>query len=99
MITTTITLDGGGTITLSGQNAVLPFAVLTGGSLTLQSLAVADGVTSGDGGCLLNLGGTLTLNDVTVGPCSAAGNGGGICNGSGTLALHTVTVNDTHAGS
>lgn len=98
-ITTSITVDGGGTITLSGQNAVLPFTVLSGGSLTLHSLTVADGVSSGDGGCLLNLGGTLTLMDVTVDHCSAAVNGGGICNGSGTLALHTVTIDDTHAGS
>jgi hypothetical protein len=98
-ITTTVALDGGGTIVLSGQNAVLPFTVLSGGSLTLQSLTVADGVSSGDGGCLLNLGGTLTLMDTIVHHCTAAVNGGGICNGSGTLVLHTAIVGDTHAGS
>ena len=63
---TTITLDGGGLITLDGNDVVRHFYVDSGNNLTLKNITLSNGYddTFG-GGSILSLGG-LTLENVTI---------------------------------
>jgi len=87
------TIDGSGqTVTISGNHAVRVFTVNSGVTLNLNSLTVANGSTSGDGGGIYNLG-TLTVSNSTFSGNSASF-GGGVSN------LGTVTVsNSTFSGN
>lgn len=98
-ITGTVTLDGGRKITLSGGNALRPFAVEAGGHLTLTNVTLQNGGSTGDGGCVANAGGTLTLTDMIVQDCSATGDGGAVANAAGgTLGITIVTMRRNTAG-
>ena len=61
-ITTNITINGGNSITLSGNNASRVFYVNAGGTLTLNNLTVTKGYADGDGGAVYSLG-TLNINN------------------------------------
>ncbi|GIV69775.1 CSLREA domain-containing protein [Caldilinea sp.] len=76
-----LSIDGGGNITISGENSGRVFWVNSGGNLTLQNLTIANGVTGGDGGGVANFG-ALTVNTVTFSNNRAAG-GGGVANFNG----------------
>lgn len=85
-----LTIDGGSNITVSGGDAVRPFVVQAGASLTLQNLTVTAGdAGSGLGGAISN-DGTLTVNSSTISN-SRANEGGGIYNG-GILTVSNTTV-------
>lgn len=75
-------VDGGGGIVLSGGDLIRPLSVDAGVTLTLVDLAVRDGASPDDGGCLHNAG-TLTLVDVVVESCTAVRDGAGIFNDAG----------------
>jgi hypothetical protein len=84
-ITTNITIDGGNTVTLSGNNASRLFLV-SGGQLTLNYITLTKGNSGGDGfpthdgGAIYNLAGTLNINNSKFldNQATSAGNGGAI---------------------
>jgi hypothetical protein len=53
-ITVSTTIDGGGTITLDGQDGDRLFVVSNGAVLTLRNIVLAHGFSSGDGGAIHN---------------------------------------------
>jgi hypothetical protein len=80
----TITGPGLGKLAVSGGGASRVFQVDPGASAALSGLTITGGVTTGDGGGLLNQG-TVALAGVDV-VGNAAANGGGIAN-SGTAVI------------
>jgi hypothetical protein len=73
------TIDGGGLITLSGQNAERLFFVSSGASLTLRNIVLTNGFSGGDGGAIYNnLGGVLILEKTTIRNSTASLSGGAI---------------------
>ena len=60
-----LVIDGGGVITLSGQNSVRVLIVWTEAQVTLENITVADGFVSEEGGGIIN-GGTLTRRRTDV---------------------------------
>lgn len=92
---TAVTLDGGGLITLSGNNAVRVFEVERG-NLTLQNLTVADGnAGSGDGGGIWSESGTLTLSGVTLSNNRAQVGGALYLNLSTTTIQNSTIANNS----
>lgn len=104
-ITNNVVLDGSGfAATVSGGKAVQLFYVVSGASLTISNLTLANGsclVTNGpagttaDGGGIYNDGGMVTLVGCTLTNNAAQsaivgglGRGGAIFNNSGTLSLY-----------
>jgi len=104
-ITNNVILDGSGVAaTIGGGNAVRLFYVVSGASLTISNLTLANGnclVTTGpagstaDGGGIYNDGGMVTLVDCTLANNAAQsaivgglGRGGAIFNNGGTLSLY-----------
>ena len=63
---TTMSLDGGGLITLSGGDNVRIFAVEQGGTLTLTNLTLTGGNAGEEGGGALHNTGTTTLNQCSL---------------------------------
>jgi filamentous hemagglutinin family protein len=89
-----LTLNGAGAsnTTVSGNNAVRVFSI-TGGTVTLNGLTIANGNQGADpvgGGGLLNTS-NLTLNNSVVENNTSNLGGGGIRN-DGTMVLNNVTV-------
>ena len=86
----TITINGGGVITVNGNNASRVFGVY--GLVTLTGLTINGGNTGdgGQGGGIYNYGGTLTVSNSTLSGNSAS-QGSGIYNG-GTLLVSNSTV-------
>jgi filamentous hemagglutinin family protein len=83
---------GAGNTRVSGNNAVRVFSI-TGGTVTLNGLTIANGNQGADpigGGGLLNTS-NLTLNNSVVENNTSNLGGGGIRN-SGTMVLNNVTV-------
>ncbi len=78
-ITTNITINGGNTITLSGNNASRLFFV-DGGTLTLNNITITKGYYNGDGGAIYNNIGTLNINNskFLYNETTLNGNGGAI---------------------
>ncbi len=100
-----LTINGGGNITISGNNAVRVMWVNGGGNLTLQSLRISNGRTTGStqgGAGIYNDGGTLTLTNSTFSDNSSTGgslaNGGGIYNNGGTVSATDSTFSYNGAG-
>jgi uncharacterized repeat protein (TIGR01451 family)/CSLREA domain-containing protein len=92
----TITIDGGQSITVSGNNAVRVMFVNNGATLHLQYLTVANGNSGGaDGGGIANVaGGTLTVSHSTFSNNHANSAGGGIVNfGTATITSSTFVGN------
>jgi cysteine-rich repeat protein len=86
------TIDGGGSITISGGDAVGVFAVNAGITFDARNLTVADGAAS-QGGGIANYG-TATLANCTLSGNSANEGGGGIYNlGNATLTNCTLSGN------
>ena len=95
VITTSITLEGGG-YTIDGNNIVENVLHITAdGDLTLNETTVTGGNTTGSGGGIYN-DGIVELNSCTINHNSAEADGGGIDN-SGTLTLNNSTVSHNSA--
>ena len=86
-INLTVTIDGGNTITLSGNNASRLFDVAGGGNLTLQDITLTKGYADGDGGAIYSYG-TLNINNSHFldNQTTLNGNGGAIVS-FGTLNI------------
>ncbi len=93
--TGTITIDGAGQMTISGNNASTVFAVQSGVQALLQGLTIENG--QGSVGGIFNDGGTLTLSDSTLAHNSAGNSGGGIYNYYGTVTVSDSTLADNSA--
>ena len=100
---TTTVVDGGGLITISGEESRQLFIVNEGATLTLNQVTLANGAWGGNGGAVVVYG-TLTLNNSTVrdsqascGACDGTdGIGGAIAverTGSLTLANSQILGN------
>lgn len=85
-----LTIDGGGNITISGNNAVRVMIINSGADLTLQNLTIVKGSGFAGGG-IYNNGGTLSVTSSTFSANIAAGGGGGIYNNGGTLTVTSST--------
>ncbi|WP_420628152.1 carbohydrate binding domain-containing protein [Candidatus Leptofilum sp.] len=104
-----MTIDGSGApgLTVSGSNASRVFQVAAGAEVSINSLTVADGVGSPQGGGILNYG-VLNLDNVTVmnntessgGAPDFQFGGGGIYNGDGaTLNMtNSAVMNNSTLG-
>jgi len=88
-----LTIDGGGVITISGNNSVQVMVVSSGATLTLKNLTIAKGY-SWFGGGIGNFG-TLTVTNSTFSGNSAVV-GGGIGNFD-TLTVTNSTFSGNHA--
>lgn len=61
----TLAIDGEGTVTISGNSSVRVLSVDAGGNLTLQSITIANGSVSGNGGGIFN-NGTVTIKNSII---------------------------------
>jgi hypothetical protein len=100
VITQTTTVDGGGKITLDGENLRQIFYVYDGGNLTVRNITLfaADGFA---GGAIYNED-IVTLQLVTVENSSTSGNGGAIFNNGGVVTISDSTfINNSgvHGGA
>lgn len=92
-------IDGGGKITFSGGNANRLFVVNGGSTLTLNNLALINGLANGDGGAVFNsLNATLIVNNSSfLNNSTASGFSGGAIVSYGPLTI-TNSVFDGNAG-
>ncbi|MFN8472311.1 MAG: right-handed parallel beta-helix repeat-containing protein [Anaerolineae bacterium] len=92
-----ITIDGGGLVTLDGQNAQRIFKVGTGARLTLKNIALTRGGNgSGEGGAIHNSG-RLTVQNSSI-TSSSATQGGAIYSadwGATTVIDRSTLANNT----
>jgi hypothetical protein len=89
------TIDGGGKITLSGQNAHRLFVVGNGAKLTLRNIVLTSGSSTGDGGAIFN-NGSLTLDRATIRNSVSALSGGAIVS-YGPLTVLDSVLEDNEA--
>lgn len=95
-----LTIDGGGKITISGNDSVRVIYVNSGAELTLQNLTIAKGKASGGGGGVYNAAGTLTIVNSTFSTNSATLGGGGVENrGKLTIANSIFSGNSVTSGN
>jgi hypothetical protein len=94
-----VTIDGGGLVTLSGENAHRHFVVTVEGSLRLANLTLAGG-SAVEGGGSIHSEGALILDTVTVRNNQTTGvdsGGGAIVNLGGTLTIFGSNIDDNAA--
>jgi len=97
--TGTTTINGGGQITVSGNNQYTVFTVDGGANASFCGLTITEGGGSGSGSGILNSG-TLTVSNSTLSDNFTSGNGGGIDNNYGaTLTVSNSTLSDNSAPS
>lgn len=94
----TVTVNGDGLVTLSGEDLRQHFYVLTGGDLTLNDIALFDGNAGQGGAIYIEPQATVTLNRSFVTSSSASGDGGGIYN-RGELFVNDSTIGSNIAGA
>jgi hypothetical protein len=100
VVTTDTTIDGGGTITLSGGNANRLFFVNDGATLTLKNFVLTNGYSpNGDGGAIYN-GGHLMLDGVTIQNSQTPSNkSGGAIVTYGPMEITSSTLVNNKAGN
>jgi CSLREA domain-containing protein len=100
-IFSSLTIDGGGAITISGNNTQRARGVffVVAGTVTLSGLTITAGSALPAGGGILN-DGDLTVTNSTISGNTAPNDGGGITN-RGLLAVtnSTITGNSSHHGA
>ena len=79
-------------VEVSGNNAVTVFSISSGVTATFSGLGIVSGLSSGNGGGVLNEG-SLTLSGCAVANSTAVGSGGGIENDG------TMTFNDSYVAN
>ncbi len=99
VVTGSTTIDGGGLVTLDGENLRQVFLVLGGGKLTLRDITVARGNFGNGGAIFVSAGGSLQMTGVTVRDSEADGgsNDGGAIQNAGTLVVVGSTFLRNHA--
>ena len=91
-------IDGGGLITLDGQQSTRLFRVNTGVALDLQNIILRNGRATFDlGGGIYNDGGTLSLIDSSLSDNSSDEAGGGIYSINGVITITNSTINNSFA--
>ena len=85
-----VTIDGGNTIVLSGNNATRLFEVASGGSLTLNNITLTKGYVDGYGGAIYSSG-ALTINNSKFLSNQTTLNG----NGGAIIAFGALTINNS----
>ena len=99
-ITNFVTIDGGGTITLSGDNARRLFVVNAGARLELDDIVIEKGFSkAADGGAILNLDTVSLVNCTFRSNATTAEWSGGAIYSSSHLAAFNTTFTDNEAGS
>ena len=93
----TTVVDGGGLITLDGENLRQLFLVMNGGSLTLRNIVLTRGSFPGGGAIRNETGGTVVLDQVTIRECASPGGSGGAISNSGTLTIDRSTLKNNSA--
>jgi len=96
-IANTVTVDGGGTITLNGNHQTRIFSVAGTGALTLQRIVLDKALISDDSGAAISSHGSLKLSQVTISNSIGNGvNGGAIyTDGPSTRIDGSVFNNNT----
>ena len=90
-ITSDLSVDGDGSITVSGAGAVRVF-LITGSTVTLSGLTITGG-TGNLGGGIRSDAGTMTVTNSTIsGNTSTVGGGGGIVIAGGTMTVTNSTI-------
>ncbi len=94
-----LTLQGQGAeaTTVSGGNAFGVFRV-TGGTVSLNDLAVVDGLATSGGGIHVSGPAALELNNSRIAANAATLDGGGIFNDGGTVDVVNTTISENTAG-
>ena len=77
LIGNSVTIDGGGMITVSGANNYRIVAIFLNATLTLNNIILTNGYANGDGGAVYVASGTLVLNNSTVQNSKTNGQHGG----------------------
>jgi predicted outer membrane repeat protein len=94
------TIDGGGTITLSGNNLFRLFLVTNGVSLTLKNVVIEDGHYDGtDGGAIRNLGSLTVIASKFVNNSTTSSWSGGAIFSNGTLNVSNSVFSSNQGGS
>jgi hypothetical protein len=96
-VTSRITIEGNGAV-IARQGSAAAFglmAVKNSGDLTLQSVTLSGGSSSGNGGGVINRG-KLTIEESTISG-NTADFGGGVSSDSGTLTIDNSTVSGNTA--
>jgi CSLREA domain-containing protein len=94
-----ITIEGGGNVTISGNNAVQIGSVSAGAILNLENLILAEGNSAVSGGGIAN-NGTLNVINSTFSSNEAADQGGAILNNTGaTLNITDSSFDQNNADS
>jgi len=91
----TTVVDGGGLVTIDGEDLRQPFIVYAGGSLTLTNLVLTNGGWSGDGAAIANYG-TLVLDGVSLTSSTTDANGT-IMQYSGSTTILRSTMHSNRA--
>ena len=96
----TTTINGGGQITVSGNNSSGVFDIAYGAQAVLTGLTIENGDATYSGGGIYNLG-SLTVSNATLLHNTAASgeDGGGIYNDAGSLTVIDVTLSGNSADS
>lgn len=89
-------IQGNGTTTVSGGNAVRVFTINNGINVTVSDLTIANGLADGDGGSILN-NGNLTLVNSTIRDSSAKNGGGIAVKTGGRLTLDNTVISGNSA--
>jgi hypothetical protein len=93
-----LTIDGGGDVAVSGDDAVQVFVMSPEAKLSLRNLTVSDGLAFARGGGVFNGGGTLTVDGSTFSGNNSDLYGGGIFNDDGgMLRVNGSTFSDNWA--
>lgn len=94
-VTGTITIDGGGQITLSGGNATRPFFV-SSGVLTLRGITVSNGAAGNRGGAITVTNGELNAVDTIIQNSFSTDQGGGVSVDGSSVTFDTVTLRNNN---
>ena len=87
-----VILDGGGNLTISGNDHHTVFWVNPGVSFEIHNLTVSDGNANRFGGGIYNQGGVLTVDNSTISDSTTRFHGGGIYNDGGVLTVEDSVV-------
>ncbi len=94
-IAASVTIDGGGKITLSGNNLRRHFQVNGGDTLTLLNITLSNGKATDGGGAVRN-DGNLVIQNSTLSNNTTTGNYGGAVKSDGSITItNSVFSNNT----
>ncbi|MBI3964809.1 MAG: Ig-like domain repeat protein [Chloroflexi bacterium] len=98
VVTGSVTVDGGGLVTLSGGGRWQVLVVRAGATLTLRRITLANGYTgpASAGGAAIDNAGALALSDSTI--SGHRGLGAGAVRNRGTLTVTGSAFSDNRAG-